>query len=114
MRYTPLALAVLLTLGVPLSSAAQETPRAEVFGGYSWTRVDGRDMNGWNASVTLNLREWLGISTDISGLETSLGNTERSRTGYWLVRGYRWGGAVSRPSPTRWPALSTRAPSSSS
>ena len=93
MRHTPLALAVLLTLGVPLSSAAQETPRAEMFGGYSWARDDSRNMNGWNASVTLNLREWLGISTDISGLYTSLGNTDRCR--YWVLAGPRvslgWG-----------------------
>lgn len=84
---------VLVASLVPLSSAAQEAPRAEVFGGYSWARDGGADLNGWNASVTLNLREWLGISTEISGLYASLGNTDRSR--YSVLAGprvsLRWG-----------------------
>lgn len=69
----------LLALAVPLSSAAQEVPRAEVFGGYSFARDRGQDTNGWDVCATLNLRGWLGLSADVTGHYTSLGNTDRSR-----------------------------------
>ena len=43
---------------------AQEVPKAEVFGGYSWT---GGNFHGWNASVTGNVTKQLGIVADFSG-----------------------------------------------
>jgi hypothetical protein len=93
MRYQSLALIAFVAWAVPLSSAAQEVPRAEVSGGYSWARHDGEDMNGWNASATLNLREWIGLSADVSGLYSSVGNTDRAR--YPVLAGprvsLRWG-----------------------
>ncbi len=60
-------LAVLLCL-VLMSALvfAQETPTAEVFGGYSYMRSGG-NFNGWNAAATVNWNDWLGITADFSG-----------------------------------------------
>lgn len=43
---------------------AQEVPKAEVFGGYSWS---GGNFHGWNASVTGNVTKRFGIVADFSG-----------------------------------------------
>lgn len=54
--------------------AAAQAPKAEVFGGYSYVRVnpgsgiDGINLNGWNASVTGNLNDWFGITGDFGGV----------------------------------------------
>jgi hypothetical protein len=57
-----------------LSSApmmAQDTPWAEVFGGYSYWRADvshaDQAYNGWNVSVSQNLNSWFGGVLDVSG-----------------------------------------------
>lgn len=50
---------------------AQETPKLELFGGYSYLRADdvssGSNMNGWNASATGNTNDWFGVTLDFSG-----------------------------------------------
>jgi len=61
-----------LTLALPIIAQAQDSPRTEIFGGYSYLRLDedlnnDRDLNGWNASVTQNLIKWLGVTADFSG-----------------------------------------------
>lgn len=43
---------------------AQDVPKAEVFGGYSWA---GGNFNGWNASLTGNINKRFGIVADFSG-----------------------------------------------
>ena len=47
---------------VPLM--AQDTPKVEVFGGYSWA---GGNFHGWNSSVTGNVTRRFGIVADFSG-----------------------------------------------
>ncbi|MFN7827793.1 MAG: outer membrane beta-barrel protein [Acidobacteriota bacterium] len=51
--------------------SAQETPKLELFGGYSYLRADdvsaGSNMNGWNASVSGNTNDWFGVTLDFSG-----------------------------------------------
>jgi len=51
-----------------LQSMAQETPKAEVFGGYQYTRLNiegsGLNFNGWNASVAGNINKNFGIAAD--------------------------------------------------
>lgn len=48
------------------------TPKAEIFGGYQYTRFDGgTNANGWNTAVTSNLNHWFGISGDFSGAYTT-------------------------------------------
>lgn len=61
-----------LLLGMfAVSAFAQETataPKAEIFGGYQYTRFDGgTNANGWNGAVTGNLNNWFGIAGDFSG-----------------------------------------------
>ena len=54
-------------------AAAQDVPRFEVFGGYSYANasknfgVDRPNLNGWNASLTGNVNRWLGVVGDFSG-----------------------------------------------
>lgn len=61
-----------LLLGMfAVSAFAQEmatAPKAEIFGGYQYTRFDGgTNANGWNGAVTGNLNNWFGIAGDFSG-----------------------------------------------
>lgn len=56
--------------------AGEESPRAEIFGGYQYTRVGivpGVNANGWNASVTGNAASWFGVTADFSGAYRSIG-----------------------------------------
>jgi len=47
---------------------AQAEPRAEVFGGYQYTHLDpSTNANGWNAALTGNFNQWLGVTADFSG-----------------------------------------------
>jgi len=43
---------------------AQQTPKVEMFGGYSWA---GGNFHGWNGSVTGNINKWFGVAADFSG-----------------------------------------------
>src|SRR5437879_13410511 len=66
-----------LLLGMfAVSAFAQEmatAPKAEIFGGYQYTRFDGgTNANGWNGAVTGNLNNWFGIAGDFSVAYTSL------------------------------------------
>src|SRR5690349_11342361 len=59
----------------PLSATAQETPKLEIFEGYSYlrlteqprTRLESAGLNGWNASVKLNVTRRIGLLADFSG-----------------------------------------------
>jgi opacity protein-like surface antigen len=62
MRRILFAASLLLLLSV--AAMAQETPRVELFGGYSYA---GGNFHGWNASVTGNLNRWFGVTADFSG-----------------------------------------------
>jgi len=65
----------LVTLLFPLTVVAQETPKVEVFGGYSYlglteqSRVllKAASLSGWNASVKLNVTPRIGLLADFSG-----------------------------------------------
>jgi hypothetical protein len=69
MRHVLLAFFCLLCLPV----AAQEVPKAEIFGGYSFMSVGNKDLssrqslNGWEASASGNLTKWFAIEGDVSG-----------------------------------------------
>jgi len=78
-RHTAIAFALAFIACAPFPCAAQERARAEAFGGYAYSRDDGRNIHGWDGAVTLNLRSWLGVSADVSALYTSLGATDRTR-----------------------------------
>jgi hypothetical protein len=51
------------------TAMAQETPKAEVFGGYAYA---GAGSNGFDMSVVGNLNDWLGLGADISGQYTRI------------------------------------------
>ena len=71
-----LLLAVMLLL-VPLAALAKdkakdtskETPKAELFGGFSYLRVNpsGTNAIGWNASLNWNWNRWFGVKADFDG-----------------------------------------------
>jgi hypothetical protein len=63
-------------LGVfSLLAVAEDTPKAEVFGGYQYTHVSintsnvdaSGNLNGWNASLAGNINKTFGIAGDFSG-----------------------------------------------
>ncbi len=70
---------ILLCLGLILSAGAeanaQDFPRIELFGGYSYGNFgptastgEGRNnVNGWSTSVNVNVNRWFGLVTDIGG-----------------------------------------------
>jgi hypothetical protein len=60
----------------PLLTAAQETPAAEVFGGYQFTHIGSggvsENLNGWNASVAVNVDKDFGVAGDFSAAYKSI------------------------------------------
>jgi opacity protein-like surface antigen len=72
------------------SMFAQDVPKAEIFGGYSYFSADIREtvpfqpfpterisLNGWNAEVTGYMNKFFGVTADISG---HYGNPEVSNS----------------------------------
>jgi hypothetical protein len=65
-----LAVLVMLTSALALS---QDVPKWEVFGGYSYLRVnpgfgaDGVDTSGWEAAANYNISHSWGLKADVSG-----------------------------------------------
>jgi opacity protein-like surface antigen len=62
---------VILSLGF---AGAQETPKVEIFGGYTYANADftgaglkNTSFNGWDAAFTGNLNRWLGVVADFGG-----------------------------------------------
>jgi opacity protein-like surface antigen len=69
MRVAP-ALGVVLLLS--FHAAAQETPRLDLFGGYSFSNtplITGArgNLNGWNVSVAANINRWFSVATEFGG-----------------------------------------------
>ncbi|MGH9504981.1 MAG: hypothetical protein ACRD20_19175 [Terriglobales bacterium] len=65
---------LLLAIGASLPARAQDIPRVQVFGGYSYTRFDTPSfgfsnptgMNGWNFSPAFNLVRGFGVIAEAS------------------------------------------------
>lgn len=57
-------------------ATAQDVRPIEVFGGYSYAQFEGVNpgedfgihLNGWNASLTLNINHWAGFVSDFGGV----------------------------------------------
>jgi hypothetical protein len=68
-----LIVAVLLVSVLTVVSSAQTTPRAELFGGYSFLRADGNplptnfNLHGWQTSATIKATRWLGFTANFGG-----------------------------------------------
>ncbi len=71
---------LLLFAGV---ASAQDAPKAEVFGGYSFLHVsnDGgsANFNGGTGSLAYNLTPWLGVVGDVGGYHWSHSSTDELR-----------------------------------
>lgn len=73
---TLLAIAFLISF-LPLTSFGQDnpTPKAEIFGGYSWYNPGGTVLGtkvpslpkGWGAAFTYDVNKWLGFTADFNG-----------------------------------------------
>jgi len=89
----------LLLLPLPLMGqydvAPRPTPKAELFGGYSYIRLEGMDLQGWNFSLAGNVNKNLGIVADASGhynrdtTTDSLGRTESKLNFHTFLAGPR-------------------------
>ncbi len=65
MRKFCFCLAVLIVSAV----AASAEPKAEIFGGYQFTRLDGGpNMSGWNGALTGDIGRFFGVTGDFSGV----------------------------------------------
>lgn len=67
-----LFLAVLFALGAAAMASAQVPTSGNVFFGYSYNHAeivsnDGKNLNGWNASLEGKMLPWVGIVADLSG-----------------------------------------------
>ena len=64
-------IAAFILIAAPLAALAQESPKVEIFGGYSYLRGDddddGIDLHGFNVSFNQNIVKWAGLKADISG-----------------------------------------------
>jgi hypothetical protein len=63
-----IGLALFLALFSMAALAQESAPKAEIFGGYQYTRLDGGlNANGWDTTLTGNLNNWFGVAADFSG-----------------------------------------------
>lgn len=73
MGFLCLAVPSMFVLSPP--ALAQETPKVEVFGGYSYLNADTNNLaspsrqsaNGWEASVSGNFNKWFAVEGSVSG-----------------------------------------------
>ena len=55
---------VCLIIAASLPALAQDVPKVEVFGGYTWA---GGNFHGVTTSITGNINSWFGVTADFSG-----------------------------------------------
>jgi opacity protein-like surface antigen len=73
-----------IVLVFSFSTAGQDTPKAELFGGYSYT---GSGSNGYDVSIAGNINNWFGVVAEVGGqfsTFTDQGFTEKIRTHSFL------------------------------
>lgn len=65
------------------SAVAADYPKAEVFGGYQYTRLEGgANANGFNFALNGNFSDWFGITADIGAAYDSEGGVNFSNYTY--------------------------------
>src|ERR1700693_2296045 len=78
MRYI-CAFLLLCLFAFGTAAFAQDYPKAEVFGGYSFLNVDTngltsrQNLNGWEAAVSGNVNKWYAAEFDVSGYYKTYG-----------------------------------------
>jgi opacity protein-like surface antigen len=73
---------------LPRALAAQDTPKAEVFGGYAFTGSDDTNLHGFDAALAWNLGGSLGVVFDLSGHYATVDGVDVSRQ--FLLAGPRF------------------------
>jgi len=63
MRFAPVAM---LLLAAPAFAADGAAPKAELFGGYSYTKDGDQSLHGGEASLALRLTRWIAVEADVS------------------------------------------------
>lgn len=51
----------------PNKSEDEGEPPYEIFGGYSYLRDDGHNLNGWTGTFIVNVNRWFAIAADFDG-----------------------------------------------
>ena len=108
MRPGPVALSALaLTLAVALAGAAPrratsakasaQGPRADMFGGYSYTHAGEASLHGWGLSGSYSLRDSLSLVADLSGHYGSYAGADLGQLAF--MAGARWTRRSGRLSP---------------
>ena len=76
-RWSALSICI---LALTFPAAAQDTPEYEIFGGYSYIKINegaggtSYDLQkGWAASLSPNLNRWFGLTADFSGHYETVG-----------------------------------------
>jgi hypothetical protein len=72
----PESIIVFAAVIASVAAAQERQPKAELFGGYQYTRVGavpGMNADGWNAAVTGVLNRWAGFTADFSGAYKRVG-----------------------------------------
>lgn len=75
-RFYKYILIALCAFAMTVPAVAQEYPKAEIFGGYQYTRIGGSgglNANGWNAAASGNINRWFGVTGDFSSAYKSVG-----------------------------------------
>ncbi len=71
-----LAVLMVTLLSLSFSAWAADYSKAEVFGGYQYTRIDvegaGINSSGWNAAVSGYFSRYMGVTADFSGAYKSV------------------------------------------
>ncbi len=77
-RYIRASLLLFCLFAFGTAAFAQDYPRAEVFGGYSFANIDTngltsrQNLNGWEADVSGNFNKWYAAEFDVSGVGQEL------------------------------------------
>ena len=70
MRNLFILLALVLFVAAP--AMAQETPKAELFGGYEYVRINGNNnCHGGGGNLAYNFSDWLGGVVDLAGCKVT-------------------------------------------
>lgn len=51
----------------PKESESEGERPFEIFGGYSYLRDDGHNLNGWTGTLIVNVNKWFAIAADVDG-----------------------------------------------
>lgn len=84
--------ALALALATPLTAAAADAPRAEIFGGYSHARHQSKETDGFLGAVDVSLGQSLGVEVSLSGHYRSEGDEDFSWTTLMAGPRYAWRG----------------------